>query len=136
LAAIFENSGNPAAYEGVATMGAYSDSIYDAVYEDTRAGPTVAAAPGHFVMIGLNNEPEPVLAWCIGKQLALPVTRHGFTSKAECFIQYPDGHVRFHGLHIGSEVPDFENVAAWREAERDKPVPMGRRPWDEPIVTA
>ena len=43
-------------------MGVYSDSIYAAVYEETSAGPTVAAAPGHFVMIGLNNDPEPVLA--------------------------------------------------------------------------
>lgn len=48
-------------------------------YADFRYEPIVIAAPGYFFLeyVWSDEDPEPVLAWRVGDDLALPVTRFG-----------------------------------------------------------
>jgi hypothetical protein len=76
----------------------------------------VAASPNFFVLNG--GRQEPVIAWRIGKQMALPITRHGCDDRGY-YVLYPDGTVRPHMPNIGSEVPSFKNLEDWRRGRDD-----------------
>jgi hypothetical protein len=57
--------------------------------------PMVAAAPGYSVLDERfpNCPAEDVLAWRVGPNVSLPVTRLGFKAE-EAWVKYPDGRVR------------------------------------------
>ena len=92
--------------------------------------PLVAAAPGYFALDREwpDTPPEPVLAWRIGPNVALPTTRHGYKPE-ETYVQHPDGIVRPHGHKtIGSHLPNFDSLDAWRDEQRreNKRIQRGR----------
>ena len=77
-------------------MGAHS---HDTIMEETyKGGTTVAAAAGYLVLDErfASQSPQPVLAWRVGNELVLPITRAGVECR-ECWVAYPDGRVRHHG---------------------------------------
>jgi hypothetical protein len=98
--------------------------MYDEAIEEALSGPLVTAAPGYFTVQadfpGL--EPEPVLAWRIGKACVLPVVRYGCKAR-EVWVVGPNGKVRLHAPPGPSLVPDFDNIAAWRADEIAKVAP-------------
>ena len=82
--------------------------------------PLVAATPGYFTFDSdrPDEEPEAVLAWRVGPDLTLPVTRRGFSSR-ETYVRYPDGVMRHHGYKTGgSYLPNFESLDVWRAKQR------------------
>ncbi len=91
-----------------------TDDIDPAITE-AMAGPLVAAAPGHYLILADYHPAArvPVLAWRIGETLALPVLSHG-TWEGESIIEYPDGIVREH--IIGRNGREYENLAAYLAA--------------------
>ena len=99
-------------------MGAHTDYVADATLEETlKDGTTVAAATGFCVLDERypDQSPEPVIAWRVGNDRVLPITRCGVVCR-ECFVVYPDGRVRHHhGSPYGSWIPEFASVAEWRE---------------------
>jgi hypothetical protein len=100
-------------------MGAHTEYIHYAIMEEThRAGTNVAASSGFYVLDERfsDQSPEPILAWRVGNDLVLPITRAGVACR-ECWVAYPDGHVRHHRPPGGSEVPSFASVEEWRASE-------------------
>jgi hypothetical protein len=100
----------------------YTSVNYDMLLKESVNWPLVAASPGFFTVDPLwpSQEPEAVLAWRVGPELTLPVTRHGYRPDA-AYVVHPNGKIRFHGLSISSAVPDYESIEAWRadnEADR------------------
>jgi hypothetical protein len=105
-------------------MGMRADAIYEQALKDALNGPTVSAAPGYFSLEGRwpDQEPEAVLAWQVGADVVLPVTRWGHHNPArgESWVLYPDGSVRLHSPPGPSHVPNYASLAAWRtEFERE-----------------
>ena len=101
-------------------MGAHADAVWEQAMKDALDGPTVGAAPGYFSLYAKwpDQDPEPVLAWKVGADVVLPVTRHGCvitrnTLHDKSWVLYPDGIVRYHGLNLGSVVPNFASLAEW-----------------------
>jgi len=113
-------------------MGAHSDYIAEAALEETYTGGTnVAAATGFYVLDERDQSPEPVIAWRVGSERVLPITRWGVVCR-ECFVAYPDGRVRHHGAPGPAEVPSYASVEEWRTSEFGPKRPsFGRHPLPE-----
>jgi hypothetical protein len=95
----------------------YASVNYEMLLEESVNWPLVAAAPGFFTL-ALGYESEAVLAWRVGPELTMPVTRHGYRP-GDVYVLHPDGKVRFHGLSIYSAVPDYESIEAWHAGRLD-----------------
>jgi hypothetical protein len=99
----------------------YASVNYELLLKDSVNWPIVAAAPGFFVvdMRCPDGKPEAVLAWRVGTELVLPVTRHGSPIEVTCVV-HPDSTVRFHGHSTYSAVPDYESIEAFRADNVDE----------------
>jgi hypothetical protein len=109
-------------------MGTRSDTQHEAIMNEAANGPIVAAAPGYFSLDCRwpDSAPESVLAWRVGSEVVLPVTRWGCDTE-EHFVIHPDGTVRPHFPMFGSEVPTYKSLEEWRKDFRE-----GGETWQPP----
>ena len=104
-------------------MGQNYDHYYEGVINDALEGPVVAAAPGYFAIdASFREDPRKyaVLAWRVGSEVVLPVTRWGCDGK-EQWVVYPDGTVNLHSPPGPSEVSSYPSFDAWAASELAPP---------------
>ena len=100
-------------------MGWRTDCQIEKDDAEAMEGPIVPEAWGFFL------GEQPILAWRIGSNCVLPVTCLG-TKGSQCYVICPDGKVRWNSWSYGSDAPDYESVAEYREAMKKErePVPV------------
>ncbi len=75
-------------------MGYHSDSEREKDLREAYNGPVATAVPGYSLLDEKepNGEPQPVIAWRIGRSWTLPVTTLGCMVR-EHYVVQPDGRV-------------------------------------------
>ena len=99
----------------------YTSTMNEQELAESPTWPVVPAGPG-FAMVDESCREvglEPVLAWRVGANVTLPVTRVGFKPN-ECWILYPDGRVRHHGLPGRRERPEYASLDEFCMAQGDR----------------
>ena len=86
------------------------------IFREAHNGPVVTAVPGYFLLDEKepDGEPQPVIAWRIGRSWTLPVTTLG-CMVGEHYVVQPDGRVARCFKVYGSDVPVlWQSVADWK----------------------
>ena len=97
-------------------MGYHSDSEREKDLREAYNGPVVTAVPGYSLLDEKepDGEPQPVIAWRIGRSWTLPVTTLG-CMVGEHYVIQPGGRVARCFKVYGSDVTVlWESLAAWK----------------------
>ena len=103
-------------------MGYHSDSEREKDLREAYNGPVATAVPGYSLLDEKepNGEPQPVIAWRIGRSWTLPVTTLG-CMVGEHYVVQPDGRVarcfkvyRFRRAGALAKRGRLEVMAAWQ----------------------
>jgi hypothetical protein len=120
-------------------MGYHTDYEREQDLREAYDGPVVSVAPGYFLLDEKqpDGEPQPVIAWRIGRSWTLPVTALGCMA-GEHYVIQPDGRVARCFKVYNSDVPvRWESLAAWKLwlGGAQKPPPTPQEQADDNVAT-